>query len=155
MKIRELMSTGVRSCSEDTDLATAVKLMWDGDCGVIPVVNDERNVVGMITDRDICIAAATRSKSPASILVRDVMSRDVASCAETDDARTALAILKDRRVRRLPVRDSQERLVGMISLNDLVSRAACRRGAEIPGEEFLDAMKAICAHAETAVSSAG
>jgi IMP dehydrogenase len=74
------------------------------------------------------------------------MSRTVHTVPETDDARQALSALKDRRVRRLPVVDRQRRLVGVISLSDLVARAECRRDAEIPGEEFLDALKAISAH---------
>ena len=150
MKVKELMSVDVKSCREDADLATATKIMWDADCGIVPVVNDDRRVIGVITDRDICIAAATRAMNPAAIRVRDVMSRTVATCAESDDARVALGTIKDRRVRRLPVVDRQERLVGMVSLSDLVSRAEFRRDAAIPGEEFLDAMKAICAHRVTA-----
>jgi CBS-domain-containing membrane protein len=151
MTVKELMSDDVRSCSEDTDLATAARLMWDGDCGIVPIVNDERRITGVITDRDICIAAATRSMSPAGLTVRDVMSRDVSTCKAEDDVREALARLKDRRVHRLPVVDRQERLVGVISMNDFAMRAECRRGAEISGEEFLDAMKAICAHTAAAV----
>ena len=77
------------------------------------------------------------------------MSRTVATVTENEDIRVALATIKDRRVRRLPVVDKQQRLVGVISLNDLVARAECRRDAEIPGEEFLEAMKAICAHRVT------
>jgi CBS domain-containing protein len=146
MRVKELMTTSVTSCREDADLATAARMMWDGDCGIVPVVNGERHITGVITDRDICIAAATRAMSPANIMVRDVMSRDVTTCAADKEVRDALALLKDRRVRRLPVVDEQDRLVGIISMNDLVTRAECRRGAEVPGEEFLDAMKAICAH---------
>ena len=109
MKVRELMSADVQSCGEDTDLATVAKIMWDGDCGIVPVVNSERHPVGVITDRDICIAAATRASSPASILVRDVMSRALATCAGDDEAGEALETLKDRRVRRPPVVVQRER----------------------------------------------
>ena len=147
MRVNDVMSTNVKSCTEETDLATAVKIMWDGDCGIVPVVNTERRLIGVITDRDICIAAATRSASPSDLLVRDAMAADVAKCRKTDDVRTVLATLKDRRVRRLPVVDDQERLVGRRSLNDLVAHAECRRGAELPGEELLETMKAIGAHA--------
>src|SRR5438477_7967895 len=127
MKVRELLSVDVKTCSEDTDLSTATKLMWDGDCGIVPIVDTSRRVAGVVTDRDICVAAATRSQSPATIRVRDVMSKTVATCSDTDDARVALATMKDRRVRRLPVVDRQQRLVGVVSLNDLVARAECRR----------------------------
>ena len=153
MIVQDFMTTGVRSCTADTDLGTVATMMWDGDCGVVPVINDEQNVVGMITDRDICIAAATRGTSPSNIRVRDVMSGDVYTCVPDDDVRTALKIMRERRVRRLPVIDRDERLAGIVSINDLVTGAGCRRGADVPGEEFLQTMKAICEHARPTVSA--
>src|SRR3989337_639297 len=102
MIVKNLAAFDVKSCSPDTDLATAAKIMWDCDCGVVPVVNDERKVVGMVTDRDICIAAATRAVRPSDIQVRDVMSGDVAACGIGDDVHVALTTMKERRVRRLP-----------------------------------------------------
>jgi CBS-domain-containing membrane protein len=146
MKVRELMSTDVKVCDEQTDLAAAAKIMWDTDCGFVPVVNEERHLVGVITDRDICIAAATRDTRPASILVRDVMSRGVSTCSDDDDARSVLSLLKTRRVRRLPVVNTSGQLTGVISMNDMVARASCRRDAVLPGEEFLDALRAISEH---------
>lgn len=119
----------------------------------VPVVNDERNVIGMITDRDICIAAATRSASPADIRVRDVMSGEVHACAIGDDVRVALNTMKEQRVRRLPVLDGQERLAGIISVNDLVMRTECRKGANVPGEDFLETLQSICAHSREAVTA--
>jgi CBS domain-containing protein len=127
--------------------------MWDNDCGVVPIVDAERNVIGLVTDRDICIAAATRSTSPSNIRARDVMSRDVYAIRAEDEVRGALRIMREQRVRRLPVLDDQDRLVGIISLNDLVARADCRKGADVPGEEFLETMKAICAHSAAPVSA--
>jgi len=85
-------------------------MMWDGDCGAIPVVATDRRVVGILTDRDICIAAATRAAAPPNIQVKDVMSREVASCTADDDVKTAMRVMKDRRIRRIPVLDSQGRL---------------------------------------------
>src|SRR5262245_3106501 len=120
MRVKELMTAQVKSCSEDADLAAAAKMMWDGDCGIVPVIDDDRHVIGVVTDRDICIAAATRAASPTGIRVRDVMTRDVSNCAQDDDVHQALEMLKHRRVRRLPVVDERDRLVGIISLNDFV-----------------------------------
>ena len=146
MKVKELMSADVQSCTPDTDGATVARMMWDNDCGWIPVLDDQRRVTGVITDRDICIAAATRSLEPARILVRDGMTHDVATCAEDADLRTALHALKERRVRRLPVVNRHDQLVGVLSINDLVSRADCRPGTGLPGEEFLETLRGICAH---------
>jgi CBS domain-containing protein len=151
MTVRDLANFDVKVCGPDTDLASAAKIMWDCDCGVVPVVNEGQRVLGMVTDRDICIAAATRAAKPSDIHVRDVMSEAVASCRAEDDVREALSIMKQRRVRRLPVLDAQGRLVGIISVNDLVMRADCRSGADVSGQAFLDAFRAICAHTREAV----
>jgi CBS domain-containing protein len=88
-------------------------MMWDSDCGIVPVLNEKRHITGVITDRDICVAAATRSMRPADIRVRDVMSRETATCGQNDEVRTLLMTLKERRVRRLPVVDEEDRLVGI------------------------------------------
>jgi CBS domain-containing protein len=146
MRIKEAATLNVTACSPDTDLAAAAKIMWDGDCGAVPVVNDERRIVGLITDRDICIAAATRAASPANIRVGDVMSAEVHTCRPHDDVRSALKTMRDQKVRRVPVVDEQQRLIGIVSLNDLVAHAGCRKDAEVAGDEFLETMKAICAH---------
>ena len=105
MTARDFMTSDVTSCGPDMDLATVAKTMWDCDCGAVPVVNEERKVIGMITDRDICIAAATRSTAPADIRVRDVMTGRVYTCGVEDDVRTVLKTMGERRVRRLPVLD--------------------------------------------------
>ena len=128
-------------------------MMWDCDCGVVPVVDESHRVVGMITDRDICIAAATRSEAPAQLTANDVMQSGVHTCGPDEDVRGALKTLKKYRVRRLPVVDRQGRLAGMLSLNDLVMATACRESAEVPGEEFLDALRTISAHTSAAVSA--
>ena len=153
MTAKDLMRSDVKSCDADMDLASVAKIMWDYDCGTVPVVNEERKVIGMITDRDICIAAATRSAAPGNLRVRDVMVGQVYTCSPGDDVRTVLNTLKQRRVRRLPVVDQQQRLVGIISTNDLVARAESRSGAAVPGEEFLAALRAICEHSAAVVAA--
>jgi CBS domain-containing protein len=149
--VKDPMTTNVRSCRADADLASVAKITWDCDCGTLPVVNEERKVTGMITARDICIAAATRSTAPANIRVRDVTSGHVHTCFSEDDVSIVLRTMKEWRVRRLPVLDRQGRLVGIVSLNDLVARADRRSGANVPGDEFLATLKSICEHSATAV----
>jgi CBS domain-containing protein len=151
MLVKDLAEFDVKVCTAETDLASAAKIMWDGDCGVVPVVDGDRKVIGMITDRDICMAAATRAARPADVRVGDVMSGATYTCHAKDDVRTALKAMRDRRVRRLPVLDAQQRLAGILSLNDLALAAECRSGADVPGEEFLSTLKAISAHARAKV----
>jgi CBS-domain-containing membrane protein len=144
MKVKDLQTSDVRACSPDTNLATAAQIMWDCDCGAVPVVDEARTLIGMLTDRDICIATATRSAAPADLAVRDVMSRgQMYSCRPEDDVRTVLATMGTHRVRRLPVVDRQNKLIGIVSLTDLVRRADYRAGAGVPAAELLDAMQSI------------
>ncbi len=153
MTVRELAEFEVKACSPESDLASAAKMMWDGDCGAIPVVSSEGRVVGMLTDRDICIATATRAAAPPNVQVKDVMSTEVASCTADDDVKTAMRIMKDRRIRRIPVLNAQGRLEGILSINDLAMRAECKSGAALPGELFLDTLKTICAHTHQPVTA--
>ena len=144
MKVKDLQTSDVRSCTPDTNLAQAAQIMWDGDCGAVPVVDADRTLLGLITDRDICIATATRSAAPADLAVRDVMSTgQVYFCRPEDDVRTVLATMGTHQVRRLPVIDRQSKLIGIVSLNDLVRRAEYRSGADVPAAELLDALRAI------------
>jgi CBS domain-containing protein len=144
MKVKDLQTSDVRACSPGTNLATAAQIMWDCDCGVVPVVDDDRTLLGMLTDRDICIATATRAAAPADLVVRDVMSTgQVYFCRPEDDVRTVLATMGTHRVRRLPVVDRQSKLIGIVSLNDLVKRADYKSGADVPAAELLDALRAI------------
>jgi CBS domain-containing protein len=146
MKVRDLQTSDVQAVNPDTNLAAAAHIMWECDCGVVPVIDHERHLVGMITDRDIAIAATTRSAAPADIQVRHVMSTgELYSCRPDDDVRIALASMGEHRVRRLPVTDRENHLVGILSLNDLVRRVENRAGAQVPGNEFIEALQAISA----------
>jgi FOG: CBS domain len=75
MKVKELMTTDVKRCSPETNLAAAAKIMWEGDCGAVPVTDEHDHVVGVITDRDICIAAATRPRTEGEIPAKEVISK--------------------------------------------------------------------------------
>src|SRR4029077_9235899 len=99
----------------DTSLAEAVRLMWEKDCGVLPVVTADGKVSGMITDRDICVAIATRGQTADRIVVSAVIGAKVCGCTPDDDAVDALKIMKTQRVRRLPVVDAKGRLKGILS----------------------------------------
>ena len=119
MKVKDVMTKEVKTCAPETDLAEAAQSMWMRDCGVLPVVDGKGQVVGMITDRDICIATGCRRRDPATILVREVMTGQVYSCSPEADLREALQIMQQKQVRRLPVIDSAGKLCGVLSLNDV------------------------------------
>ena len=153
MTVRELQTSNVKTVSPDTDLAVVAKLMWEGDCGAVPVVTDDRKVIGMITDRDICIASATRSKPPAEIRASEVISTNhgIHAVKPDDDVRIALRAMRKHRVRRLPVLDREQRLTGIVSINDLAINASPSQPDSVPAQEFLETFQAICAHEKHAV----
>jgi len=148
MKVQEIMTRDVEACSVDSDLATAAAIMWRNDCGVVPVVEEpDRRVIGVITDRDICMACATRDRRPAEIRVAEVMSGQVFSCTPRGEVKTALRTMAEQRVRRLPVIGPRGALVGILSLKDIVlhaQRGGTRTTGAITPADVLDAYRSIC-----------
>ncbi|MEP6924971.1 MAG: CBS domain-containing protein [Pyrinomonadaceae bacterium] len=121
MKVREVMTSDVGYCQPDTSLTGAAMIMWQRDCGVVPVVNEQKRVIGMITDRDICIAVATKNRLASDIQVSEIISGKVAFCQPNDDVEDALKTMKKRQLRRLPVTDKDNVLLGIISMGDLLN----------------------------------
>jgi CBS domain-containing protein len=108
---------------------------------VLPVVGDEERVVGVITDRDLCLAVATRDRRPSEIQVRQAISGEVFTCGEDDEVLAALDTMRRRGVRRLPVLDRFERLVGLLSLDDLFAEARARPDTDgLSLEELVDTL---------------
>jgi CBS domain-containing protein len=152
MKVKDLMTTDVKHCSPGTNLAEAAKIMWEGDCGAVPVTDEHDHVIGVITDRDICIAAATRPRTEGEIPVRDVISATAYTCTPSDDVRVALETMKARKVRRLPVVEPGGRLVGIVSIHDIAAQSRSRSG-EVSPDSVLDAFVAITAPAHAPVTA--
>jgi CBS domain-containing protein len=143
------MTSNVKSCQPETNLAEAAALMWDNDCGTLPVLNDAGRVIGMITDRDIAIATATKGRLASEIRVNEAMSGNLFSCALGEDTKSALKTMRHEKVRRLPVVNHDGLLQGILSLNDIVLRAEEAKGKYVPDLSYEDAMstlKAICEH---------
>lgn len=143
MTVRELMSQPPQTCQPDTDLAAVTRLMWDHDCGMVPVVDAGGRIVGVVTDRDICIATATRRLLPEHISAAQVMSRTLHTCMAGDTLEQALAVMKQARVRRLPVIDDEGHLQGVLSMNDLVRATVAKRGPA--ATVVVETLAAICA----------
>ena len=131
MNVEELMARDVQTCAPYDSLDRAAQIMWECDCGSVPVVEavDGRGrVVGMITDRDICMAAYTQGRPLSEIGVGSVMARVVHACRKTDPIEEALQIMRRCQVHRVPVLDENDRLVGLLALADVAREAARERG---------------------------
>ncbi|MEO8179931.1 MAG: CBS domain-containing protein [Deltaproteobacteria bacterium] len=122
-RIGALMTDPVHVCSAEEPVQRAAQIMWDADCGAVPVVDAEGRLCGIITDRDICMATYTKGVAPSSIRVADVMSRHVRSCSADDSLQRAVASMADAQVHRLPVVGADGRPIGMISLADIARSA--------------------------------
>ena len=128
MKVQDVMTYSVQTCRPESNLADAAMRMWRNDCGVLPVVADDAKVVGMITDRDICMAAATKHRDPANIRVKEVISGKVYGCSPDTDIHEALKIMQQKQVRRLPIISAEDgKLAGILSMNDVALRAKAER----------------------------
>jgi CBS domain-containing protein len=123
MKVREVMTKHASFCGPESTLEEASFLMHKNNCGFLPVVGDGGNVIGAVTDRDMCIALGTRNRKPSELRVWDVMPRKLFTCMEGDDIHCALKTLRDARIRRLPVIDRDGGLIGVLSIDDIVLHA--------------------------------
>lgn len=116
-QLKDLMSRNVKVIGPDMTIADAAREMRDGDFGMMPV-GDAEGMIGTISDRDIAIRAVAHGLG-GETRVRDVMSKGVSSAQDTDTVAEAVKIMGERQVRRLPVLDQDQRLVGIVALGDL------------------------------------
>lgn len=146
MKVREVMTDELTFCSPNTNLAAVAGLMSDRDRGVVPALDDTGKVVGMITDRDICIAVATKRRLASDISVDEAMSRVVYTCQPDDDLKDALRIMQHCNVMRLPVINDKGTLQGVLSIYNLVLQVGSNTGGRrqsLSAEQVINAIKGI------------
>ena len=143
MLVRTAMTSEVACCSPDENLAQAVARMWNRRCGALPIVDGRGSVLGLLTDRDICIALGTRNVRASEVLVEEVKLPSVFTCSPDDDALHALEIMAAQNIKRLPAVEDG-RLVGILSIDDLLRCAvADPAGEEIPEAAPLDTLRKI------------
>jgi CBS domain-containing protein len=156
MKVKDVMTPHAKTIWLTESLADAARIMWENDCGVLPIVKDQQ-VVGMITDRDICMATAMRNSNPAAISVEEVMTGQVYAANPEDNIEQALQIMQEHQIRRLPVVNPEGELEGILSMNDVVLNAKASDGTEGDLIDYGDVVKtyqAICHHPVPLAASA-
>lgn len=149
MKVKDLMTADVMCCADYNTLNTAAQMMWENDIGCVPVVNHEGHVIGMLTDRDICMSAYTQGVPLTGATVTSAMSREIFSCAADDDIRAVEKLMREKQVHRLPVVDRKGRPVGLISLNDIARAAAkeveTKQARQVSDSEVAQVLASVCA----------
>jgi len=146
MKVRNVMERDVKYCPPEATVAEVAKVMAANNCGVVPIVDAQKRVVGMVSDRDICLEVGTKERLASHVSVREIMKRRVQGCGPDEEIQAALKLMQNRKVRRLPVLDEAGRLCGILSIDDIVLRAGKVPGTTVPElseEELVDTFKAI------------
>lgn len=125
MNVKEIMTKNPTTCLPTSKLDEVAKLMADHSCGEIPVVKSRDNpeLVGVITDRDICCRAIATGKNPSHVSVGEIMSSPVFTITADQDLAKSCKTFSDKEVRRLPVVDQKNHVIGILSLADLAERA--------------------------------
>jgi CBS domain-containing protein len=144
MIVRDIMSQGVICCSPTTNVGAAVELMWDHNCGILPVVGADCKLQGVATDRDICVAMGTRNRLPGELTIGEIATNNVFTCAPDDEIHQALLTIAEQHVRRLPVVDQRGIPLGILSLDDILTHADENKWegcCELSSEEIVQTFK--------------
>jgi predicted transcriptional regulator len=153
MKVQDIMTQEVKFCGPDTNLAAATEILWQNNCGSLPVVDSDGKLLGVITDRDMCIALGTRNVRASEVAVRDAATKTVFTCTPNDEIHAALKTLRQHQIRRMPVIGANGKLVGILCLDEIVLHVQKTEGKTgISYEDVVNTLKAICEHRGAEVS---
>lgn len=156
MKVKDVMTQSAVCCGLETNVGRAVELMWNRNVGMLPVVDGDGKLIGVVTDRDICIAMGTRNRLSGELNVGEVAIGKVFTCKPNDDVHEALHEMGNHQVRRLPVVNDQGVLQGVLSMDDLIlhSEVGKLRGAcELSSEEVASTLKKVYGLQQSIVAS--
>lgn len=154
MKVEQIMNKKIGTCMMEDSLNEAARIMWERDCGVVPVTASDRSgrLVGILTDRDICMASYTQGRNLKEMKVADAMSTGVSCCKPDDTLQDAARIMQEVKVRRLPVIDDAGHLLGIVSLADLTQeceRELSSKKKDLSEVEIGHTLSEICKPRET------
>lgn len=118
-KIKEIMTRDVETVTPNTPVRQVAERMRNDDIGSFPVVDESDRVLGTITDRDIVCRVVSEGLEPATTMVSEVMTKNVATCREDQTIEEAARLMEERQIRRIPVLDEDDRLVGLITMGKI------------------------------------
>lgn len=139
MKVKECMCNNVCCVKPETNIKEVAKLMCDNHIGCIPVCDNNDCVCGIVTDRDVLLRCVACNKDTNQTPVSDIMSCDVCTCKENDEMTNAQTIMGQKQVRRLPVCNSQNKIVGILTIGDLA-----QNDRQLGKQEVCTTIKNIC-----------
>jgi CBS domain-containing protein len=153
MNINEIMSIDVKTCMPSSNLQEVAGLMWNNDCGAIPVVNEQNIPLGIVTDRDITMAAMLNQKPLWALTASEVIKdQNLCSCQQNNSLQECLNMMKEEGVRRVIVTNADDTLAGIVSIGDVlaftgnsISRGK-KQAAQIKHEPVLSMLKHVSAH---------
>lgn len=134
MNVQDVMNREPQAVRMVDRLDEAARVLWDHDCGFVPVVDGSSRLVGVLTDRDLCMASYTQGRALADLPVLGVMSRELTTCRPNDTLAAAMDKMQHVQVHRLPVVDARGMLVGVLSSNDLIQAQKARPAAVSSGK---------------------
>lgn len=147
MNVKDVMCKNVVSCNASSNLDEVAKMMWDNDCGSVPIVDDENQPIGIVTDRDIAMGASIAHRPLWEITSAEINNgRAAITCEQNDDVQSALSTMKEKQVRRLPVVNDSGELSGIVSIGDLVKFSAYQKGAKLPYKDTMATLKTVTGH---------
>lgn len=120
MKVKDVMKTDVGFCDLEDNLKKAAEIMRYRDCGVVPIVDDKKRVVGMLTDRDVCLAVAARNRKASEVKTKEVIKGKAIFCSPEDKLEDALRKMRKYQIKRLTAVSENGELAGILSITDIM-----------------------------------
>ena len=144
MKVRDVMTPSAVCCKPETNVGAAVELLWSHNCGMLPVMDTHNRLIGIVTDRDLCIALGTRNRLPGDLTVGDIAITRVFTCKPNDEIHEALSTMAEKKVRRLPVVHNEGVPQGILSMDDVITHGDLNKWegcCELSAEEIIRSLK--------------
>ena len=144
MKVRDVMTGPAVCCNRGTNVGAAVELLWCHNCGMLPVVGPDNRLMGVVTDRDICMAMGTRNRLPGQVTIGEIATTNVFTCKPDDEIHEALSTMGEGQVRRLPVVNDEGVPQGILSMDDVITHGDLNKWegcCELSADEIIRTLK--------------